>query len=176
MKDKDYLTSIRLRDVYPTLLAFAKAEGKPVSEVVREILRSFFMDEGLEVPERATPTRVDYSGEILTVRWAGLLEPLTDRAISEKTSVAEIVRRAARYYLADMRVKEFKAFRGDIKRLIEIMSRIGGNLNQISLAFNADGIFKQDALSTVHADLRNEFNAFIDILASIRGHLEQQQP
>lgn len=162
--------------MYPALVAFAESAGKSKSDIAREAVRKYIKENGHDAPERPGPAEVDSSREILTVRWAGLLEPLTDRAIEEKTSVAEIARRSVRYYLADMRVKEFKAFRLDIKRLIEIMSRIGGNLNQIALAFNADGVFKEEALGVVHEEIREGFKEFIDLLASIRGHLEQQQP
>lgn len=169
-------TSIRWGELYPALAAFAEIEGRSKSDIAREAVHNLLREKGMDVPEWKMPTEVDPAREILTIRWAGLLKPLTDRAIEEKASVAEIARRAVRYYLADMRVKDFKAFRLDHKRLTEIMSRIGGNLNQISLAFNADGVFKKEALSEVHAALKNEFKAFMTVITSIRGHLEQQQP
>jgi hypothetical protein len=64
----------------------------------------------------------------------------------------------------------------EIRRLTRILARIGGNLNQIALAFNMDDFLKTDDLAQVHDELIQEFRNFSVLLISIRDELVRQSP
>lgn len=166
-------SSIRWEEVGPPLAKYAEAVGKTKSEVVRETVREMLIRKGVSVPEHPTK-QVDPSREILTIRWGGLLEPLTDRAIAEKTSVAEIARRSARYYLADMRVLDVKDYALAISEFGKTFRRIGGNLNQIALKWNTEDALDEEALGQVHEALIAEFRRVIEHLEGVRRELAKQ--
>lgn len=167
-------SSIRWKEIGPPLETYAKAVGKTKSDIAREAVRELLSKNGALVPERMVQTEVDPAREILTVRWAGLLEPLTDRAIAEKASVAEIARRAVRYYLADMRVLDVKHYALAINDFGKTFRRIGGNLNQIALKWNTEDTLDEEALGQVHEALIAEFRRVIEHLEGVRRELAKQ--
>lgn len=177
MKDRSKNnTSIRWGELYPALAVFAEVVGKSKSDIAREAVRNHLREKGMDVPERANPKEVDYAREILTVRWAGLLEPLTDRAIIEKVSVAEIARRAVRLYLANGEVPKILQFIGELRKAHADMARIGGNLNRIARLINADGILAKTDLGQVHLALIEEFKIIAELYGRVEKELERQRP
>lgn len=169
-------SNVRWGELYPALSALAESEGKTRSEIAREALRAYLKTKKVKVPVRPKPPRPDWTRETIGVRWGSLAEPLIDRANAERSSVSSIARRAVRFFLGHTRVPEIKMHMEDIKKLIGIMARIGGNLNQISLAFTRENVLQEDDLARMHAELRQEFANFIDILSAIRSELYRQCP
>jgi len=169
-------SNVRWGELYPALSALAESEGRPRSEVAREALRAYLKKKRVKAPPRPKLTGADGTRQTIGVRWGSLSEPLIERAIAENTSVSAIARRSVRFFLGHTRVPEIKEHMEEIRRLTRILARIGGNLNQIALAFTLDDILKTDGLAQVQNELIQEFRNFSVLLISIRDELVRQSP
>lgn len=175
-RDCGQRTSIRWDDMYPLLTAAAEAEGISRAEYVRETVRARLKGAQLEVPQSHEPTSIDNKKNKVFARIGKLIEPLEAKAMKENRSVSVIIRKALRFYMGQTRIPEVREFYSEIKRLTGVMSRIGGNLNQVALAFNADEILKGSDLAQVHTEMKQAFREFSGTLIAIRSELERQNP
>lgn len=169
-------SNVRWGELYPALSALAESEGKSRSEIAREALRAYLKKKRVKVRPRAKPAGADWTRQTIGVRWGSLSEPLIERAIAENTSASAIARRSVRFFLGHTRVPEIKEHMEEIRRLTKILARIGGNLNQIALAFTLDDILKTDDLAQVQNELIQEFRNFSGLLISIRDEIVSHSP
>jgi|AAFY01.1.fsa_nt_gi hypothetical protein len=99
-----------------------------------------------------------------TVRLNDLENIVDDHLKKTGDNFSIMVKKALVFYLESDRpkveisldeiVEELKKMRGNL-------SRVGGNLNQISFHFNTTGIVQENALAKSHENLRNEFSELI---------------
>lgn len=169
-------SNVRWGELYPALSALAESEGKTRSEVAREALRVYLKKRRMKAPPRPKLAGADCNRQTIGVRWGSLSEPLIERAIAENTSASAIARRSVQFFLGHTRIPEIKEHMEEIRRLTRILARIGGNLNQIALAFNMDDFLKTDDLAQVHDELIQEFRNFSVLLTSIRDEIVRQSP
>jgi len=169
-------SNVRWGELYPALSALAASEGKPRSEIAREALRAYLKKKRVKAQPRPKLAGVDCTRQTIGVRWGSLSEPLIERAIAENTSASAIARRSVRFFLGHTRVPEIKEHMEEIRRLTKILARIGGNLNQIALAFTLDDFLKTGDLAQVQNELIQEFRDFSGLLISIRDEIARQSP
>ncbi len=169
-------SNVRWGELYPALSALAESEGKTRSEIAREALRAHLKKKRVTAQPRPRLAGADGTRQTIGVRWGSLSEPLIERAIAENTSASAIARRSVRFFLGHTRVPEIKEHMEEIRRLTKILARIGGNLNQIALAFNMDDFLKTGDLAQVQNELIHEFRDFSGLLISIRDEIVRQRP
>lgn len=175
-KKQNSQSNVRWGELYPALSALAESEGRPRSEIAREALRAYLKKKRVTAQPRPRLVGADGTRQTIGVRWGSLSEPLIERAIAENTSASAIARRSVRFFLGHTRVPEIKEHMEEIRRLTKILARIGGNLNQIALAFNMDDFLKTGDLAQVQNELIHEFRDFSGLLISIRDEIVRQSP
>lgn len=165
--------AIRWGELMAPLEAKAYEEGATVPALVRRVVRAY-LGHGGDPPPRVVPGQ-SVRGTLnafgwLTVRPGRLGEALEKRAQEEKTTTSEIARRAIRLYLVNEELPKFQQFAQELRALHNDMARIGGNLNQIAVAFNSDGLLRMSDLRTAHRGLIDGFA----VLACFYKRLEKQ--
>lgn len=172
MKDSTQ-RAIRWGELLAPLEAKAHEEGATVPARVRRVVRAYL---GINC---APPSNVALGRGVrgtvsafgwLTIRPGRLGDALEKRALEEKTTTSEIARRAIRLYLANEELPDIRQFAQELRSLQKNMARIGGNLNQIAVAFNSDGVLRTSDLRADHRSLV----AWFSELASYFKRLEKQ--
>lgn len=114
--------------------------------------------------------------ETCTVRLGELKQAAETRAADEGLkNISVLIRTAVRLYLADtdkadlvhleILADEIRDFRSDF-------SRVGGNLNQIALAFNKDDVLSESTLKMTHRSLQRDFKKLAEIMKEIQNVAE----
>ena len=130
------------------------------------------------MPEQNIPPRkkAKIGTETLSVRLGDLKQAAEARAADEGLkNISVLIRTAVRLYLADtdkadlvhleILADEIRDFRADF-------SRIGGNLNQLALAFNKDDVLSESALQLTHRSLQRDFKKLAEIMKEIQNVAE----
>jgi len=163
----------RLGELLEPLKARAEVEGTTQTEIIKKALNEYLARPlaGLLIEKKH-----GVGNTWGNVRWGRLLDPLERRAIQERTSSSEIARRAVRLYLGNGELPEVRQFAVELRKCHVDIAKIGGNLNQIAMVFNADKVLREKDLGQVHIALIDEFKKMADFYKRLEKELERRIP